>query len=516
MLDTGAQPMKRPILEPVRSQAAGPIRDDDRATTFVIVVAAVIAAGVTLYQLTRPGFLFGITPDISAWLGGSMRLVHGALPYRDFVFTQPPGFVLLASPLAFLSQLIGTRDGLAVLRLGTPLLAAGSVLLIGKVVRHHGPAAVIVACGVMALFPAELYAIRSGLLEPVVAFFCLAGAALIFKGDTFAGSRRVVAGGVAFGIAGTVKVPAILPVLVVAGLCLPEVRGRLLPFLGGVAAGFGIPTLPFFLAAPASFIRDVVGTQFSRIPASHRVSIPIRLGHLTGVSAFGSDDLLAIAATVVLAAIVVAAFVVPRGRPTTFEWFAIVATVAVALAQLGPAWYYPHYAAFMAPFLGMLLGVSLARLVGRRTPRIAQTIAAVGVAVLLTNQLLVLRGEAAPDIARVVDAVIPAGACTLSDAPSKLVTTDRFVAAIPGCTDMTDPQGTTLAYGYGAAGAGQAWIVAFEHANYVVTVAPVADWYIPPDAALRAYVAAHFRTLHAGGLLFYVRNGFPAGAPPST
>ena len=120
----------------------------DRSSTLIIRVIAVLAAGITLYQVSRPGFLFGITPDIAAWLGGSIRLVHGAMPYRDFDLLQPPGFTLLASPLAFLSEWIGTRDALAVLRLCTPLLAAASVLLIGKVVRHHGPPAVIVACGV--------------------------------------------------------------------------------------------------------------------------------------------------------------------------------------------------------------------------------------------------------------------------------------------------------------------------------------------------------------------------------
>jgi Glycosyltransferase family 87 len=489
-------------------------RPDDRTSTVIIVVAAVLGAGVTLYQLTRPGFLFGITPDISAWLGGSIRLVHGALPYRDFDLTQPPGFALLATPFAFLSELIGTRDALAVLRLFTPLLAAGNVFLIGKVVRHRGYAALIVACGVMAFFPAELYAIRSGLLEPVVDFFCLAGAGFVFDGDGFSDSRRrILAGGIAFGIAGTVKAPAIVPVAVVAVLCLPEIRRRLLPFVIGVIAGFGIPTLPFFLAAPAGFIRDVIGTQLGRIPAVDRVSIPVRLGDLTGVAGIGGGTAAALIATVVLAVIVAAAFVLPRRAPSRFEWFAIVATVLVGIAQLGPAWYYEHYAAFIAPFLGILLGVSLARLSEPRAWRvaIATAIAAAVVAVLLVSQVALVHGESVPDIASTVDAMVPAGGCTLSDAPSKLVTTNRFVATAPGCTDMVDSQGATLSYGYGSAGAQQLWTVAVEHADYLVTSTPFAGWYIPPDATLRAYVAANFQLHRAGGLLFYVRNGFPGG-----
>src|SRR4029077_13080554 len=122
-------------------------RESDRSSTVIVRVIAVVAAGITFYQLNRPGFLFGITPDIAAWLGGSVRLVHGSMPYRDFDLVQPPGFPLLVSPLAFLSEWIGTRDARAVLRLCTPFLAAASVLLIGKVVRQHGRLAVIVACG---------------------------------------------------------------------------------------------------------------------------------------------------------------------------------------------------------------------------------------------------------------------------------------------------------------------------------------------------------------------------------
>jgi len=180
----------------------------DRASPAIIAAAAVLAAGITLYGLSRPGFLFGITPDISVWIGASVRLIHGAVPYRDFDLIQPPGFTLLASPFAALSEWVGTRDALAVLRLCTPLLAAGSVVLMGRLIRHRGRSALVVACGVMAFFPAELYALRSGLLESVVDFFCLAALVLIFDEDSFVASRRrLFLGGIVFGIAGLVKSP---------------------------------------------------------------------------------------------------------------------------------------------------------------------------------------------------------------------------------------------------------------------------------------------------------------------
>jgi alpha-1,2-mannosyltransferase len=488
-------------------------RTVDPTSTVIIRLIAALAAVITSYQLTRPGFLFGITPDISAWLGGSIRLVHGAMPYRDFDLLQPPGFPLLASPLAFLSKWIGTRDALAILRLCTPLLSAASVLLMGRVVRVHGRVAVIVACGVMALYPAELYALRSGLLESVVAFFCLAGAALMFQGDSVATSRRrVLAGGVAFGIAGTVKAPAIVPVVVLAVLCLSDLRKRFIPFVGGVVAGFGIPTLPFFLMAPAAFIRDVIITPLSSIPAGNRVSIPVRLGDITGTSAFG-DAWASIIATVVIVMLVVAAFLLPRRRPSTLEWFAIAATVLASLAQLGPSYYFANYTAFVTPFLGLLLGISVGRLVEHRSERIAPAIAALAVAILFTHQVFAISGSETLDIAGVVDAVIPAGGCTLSDAPSKLVTTNRFVSTTSACNALIDPEGATLSYGYGSAGAERLWTGMVEQADYMLTSTPFANWDIPPDAQLRAYVTANFHLIERGALLFYVRDGSPFGQP---
>jgi alpha-1,2-mannosyltransferase len=482
----------------------------DRLTTRIITVLAIAAAGVTLFQLSRPGLLFGVTPDISVYVGGAVRLVHGAVPYRDFVFVQPPGFVLLATPVAFLSELIGTRDALALLRLLTPVLAAANVVLVGRLVRHQGRAATLVACAVMALFPGELYAIRGPQLEPVLVLLCLLGAVLVYNGDTPADSRRLAFGGLAFGFAVAVKTTAVLPLIVLVVLLAPQWRRRLLPFIGGAAAGLGIPTLPFLLLAPAAFLRDTVATQLGRIPASGRVPLPVRLGDLTGLSAFGAPDAVTIALAIAIGGFVIVAFAVSRRPPTTLEWFALGSTVAVGLAQLAPALYYQQYAAFMAPFLAAALGVSVGRLAGLRPGRLAMAAAAVLVVALLTAQLVYVASESVPDVARSVDAVVPAGGCALSNSPVFLFTADRFQAASPGCTAMTDPYGTTLALGDSSAEAIATWNTAFAKVDYVVTDVPIDAWQLPPNAHLAAYVAANFRLLRSGGLLFYVRHGFTA------
>ncbi len=473
---------------------------------------AVVAGALTLYQVTRPGLLFGATPDVAVYLGAAVRLVHGAVPYRDFVFVQPPGFVLLTTPVAALSDLTGTRVALAVLRLTTPLLAASSVLLVGALVRHRGLAATLVACTVMAVFPAQLYAIRGPQLEPVAVFLLLLGAVTVFNGDSLVGSRRQVGGGAALGAAVAVKLSAAIPVAALLLVCVWVVRRRAAATATAATAVFGLLAAPFVAMAPGAFWHDAVATQLGRVPGGGRAPLLTRLGEMTGVSEIGAPPAAAIAVAAALTGIVLIAFVATRRRPTPLEWFALAATAAVVIAQLAPAQYYTQYAALLAPFVSVLLGLSAARLVGRRfRARAAAATVGVACAVLVVAQLLYVSGEAAPDYAASIDAVLPPGACALSDSPVLLVTANRFQAAAPGCTLMTDPAGTALAQPSSSAAAMATWRRAFEHVEYVVTDQPITRWSLPPGAEIPRYVAALFRMTRAGPLLIYVRV-LPLGA----
>ena len=91
--------------------AAGPrVAAARNPAALVTVAMALVAVGLQVLRLTRPGgFLPGNASDTSLYLGTAIRLVHGALPYRDFVLLQPPGVVLVMSPFALLSDLVGSR-----------------------------------------------------------------------------------------------------------------------------------------------------------------------------------------------------------------------------------------------------------------------------------------------------------------------------------------------------------------------------------------------------------------------
>ena len=157
----------------------------------VIVTATLLALGLRVYQITRPGVLLGVAwYDDGVYFASALRLAQGALPYRDFVFAQPPGLTLLLTPAALAAKVIGTARGMAIARILTLLASTAGVVLGGLLVRHRGLLAVTVTCGLLAVFPASVGDARTVFIEPWVALFCLAGALVVFDGDRLAGQAE--------------------------------------------------------------------------------------------------------------------------------------------------------------------------------------------------------------------------------------------------------------------------------------------------------------------------------------
>jgi hypothetical protein len=484
----------------------GLLRRHPNAT--IVALCALVAAALDALQLGRPGYLLGGTPDISVYLGAAIRLVHGALPYRDFVLVQPPGSTLLLSPAALLSELVGTRWALAMVRLGTILVAAANVVLVGRLVSHRGRLQTLVACGVMAILPAELYALDAGLLEPLVDLFCLLGAAIVFEGGALSPSwRRWLIGGAAVGFGVAVKLPAAVPALVLGAACLPDARRRLAPFVGGVVAGFVLPSVAFIAAAPGSFFRDVVGSQLGRLPDASRASAATRLAGMT----LGGGGNVAVAITLALFAVAVLGLAVRGRRRDASEWFAIASALLVVGVQFVPSQYYPQYAALLAPFLAMSLATAVDRLAALlRRPVLVLAAVTAFLAVVLAGQVVAIAASSVSDPAAAVDAVVPPGACTLSNGPRVLVPSDRFVSTGPGCTEMVDPFGTMLTFA-GDPGTGvAAFRAAISHANYLVLTSSVAGWLSGPYTPLQTVVSGDFHLVRSGDLWIYVRDGYPA------
>ena len=543
-----------------------------RLTPVNLAIAAVtvLALGLRLFYLTRPGYLLGVTEyDDGSYFGSAVRLVHGVPPYRDFVFVQPPGITLLMTPVAWVSKVIGTGAGLAVARVLTMLAGAAGVTMAGLLVRHRGVLAVLVACGVMAVYPDSVASAHTLLLEPWLVLFCLAGAVAVFDGDRITGStRRLLWGGVAFGFAGAVEAWAIIPVLVIAVLSIRRLR-RTAVCAGGVAAGFVVPVLPFVALAPQKFYHGVITAQVGGRVNATRMPLWFRLRQMSGFAnqpdirhLYVAGVILLIVAFVIIACAV--ALLLTRRLPPALEWFAYLTAAAVVGIFLWPAQFHYHFSGFLAPFLGLSAALPASRLLAAIVDRVgggqpaggqpdsrrpaasrpgagqpaggrrklagqalawaAAGLAVAGIAAGTWNQAAFER-KLEPDAPVAMMAagqrIIPPGACVLADNVAYTVTANRFISPVPGCPTIDDGTGANYALSHGrstATGAGRVpavaamWRSAFEHAQYV-WLTGLNHHRIAWTPALTAYFEENFVNVanHARDLRLYVRKGLSRG-----
>jgi alpha-1,2-mannosyltransferase len=527
------------------ASAAWPLRPN-----VVIAVAALLGLGLRIFQLTRPGYLTGFTQyDDGVYIGNALRLVDGVIPYRDFAMVQPPGSMLLMVPAALGGKAFGSAWALAAARVLTVGADTANIVLVGRLVRHRGALAAGVASGGYAVYPAALNASQSLFLEPWLNLFCLLGAVLLFDGDQITGlggpggtdrrTRGALWAGVCFGVGAAVKIWAAVPALVAWVLCLSARRGRL-SFAGGFAAGIAVLCLPFEILAPTGFGRTVFVSEL--VQATHgRVGATPRVADITGIiglSSVGVNPRIwqGITAAAALFVFVVVAWLRASragSRATPLDWFALVTTAVVIGMLFSPSEWYVHYAAFAGPFLVVLIGLSAARLFTpgkakpekarpenakpenakpRKRPRrirtvsIAAVFAALAIAAMGAADGYTVTTLYPARSLQEASALIPPGACVLTDTASVTIVIDRFSARSPGCPAVVDTVGTLIATTHGkdfVAGPGvlqadtQVWQQAFRHAEYVwlignngYTGARIA-W----TPALHAYFVSHFRLI---------------------
>ena len=333
----------------------------------VIAAVTVLALGLRLFYLTRPGYLLGVTEyDDGSYFGSAVRLVHGVLPYRDFVFVQPPGITLLMAPAALVSRVIGTDGGIAIARVLTMLAGAAGVAMTGLLVRHRGVLAALIACGVVAVYPDS-----------------------VSSSHTLA--RRAVAGVVLHGRSGDgvrrrpdhrQRPEADHGAAPPSGSAALSRHGRSFRYLSspcsasggygglrctwaGVAAGFLIPVLPFAALAPHSFYDSVITAQVGGRVHAARMPLWYRLRQMSGfanephVRHLYIAGLLALIVVFVIVACALA-LLLTRRLPPPIEWFAYGSTVAVVGIFLWPAQFHYHFSGFLAPFLGLSVALPAA------------------------------------------------------------------------------------------------------------------------------------------------------------
>lgn len=431
---------------------------------FVVGAAAVavfaLAVAVRLLPVLQGGGLHGMANyDDGVHYAAAVGLVHGELPYRDFLLLHPPGIVVLLAPVAALGRLIGDPDAFAVARLGWMAMGGLNALLVGAVLRRLGAVAALVgALGYAVFFPA-VYSSHTVLLEPPATTGLLLSLLLVRAVDAElpqGGRWRLLLAGACLGATTTLKIWGVVPVLVVVGWLLLRRRRRdAWTYLAGAAGICVVICLPFFLAAPATMWRMVITDQLGRSRGNR--SLTTKLEQLTGVSPWADSGFGWL--LVVALAVFAAATVVSLVRPRTRLLGALLVVLTVLLLS-APSWFlhYPELTAAPAMLvLGAAVGV-LADLVRRRAGRaVAAGLvgAVVVVAVLSTYPLLALQlGDRFPG-ASLARTLASTPGCVTADDPTVLIESDLLRRNLDrGCTLVVDPGG----YSYDLAEPGAAQV----------------------------------------------------------
>ena len=296
--------------------------------------------------------------DDGVHYAAAMGLVHGLLPYRDFLFLHPPGIAVLLAPFAWLAELIGEPGAMVVARLCWMALGGLNAVLCGLVLLPLGRLAALITGLMYAVFFGAVYVEHTVLLEPpatIVLLLALVITRALGTGEGI-GTVHYVAAGLLLGLSPALKIWGVLAVLVVAG-ALAWRRGlrRGVTVLLSAVASCTVVCLPFFLAARGAMWQMVVADQVGRRRGSF-VGVK-RVDDILGLSLWTSQPRLhlgtALMAVLVLVALVVC---VVRAQLRLLATLLITHTLLLAVT---PVWFL-HYAGVIAAPLVLVLGAGLA------------------------------------------------------------------------------------------------------------------------------------------------------------
>lgn len=424
-----------------------------RADWYRYVVLFVLAFGLRLLvPLTTRGLVGNYSYDASVYYSAGAALVHGRVPYRDFIMLHPPGVLMAVAPAAWIGRLTSDRTGFALAMLAFTALGAASAVLVVVVARRLGIGWRAATAG--GLFYAmwflsvrNEYLIR---LEPLGNLLVLCGIVGYAGIGGRHSKRSAVLCGAGLGAATSVKIWYAVPLAVV--LCF-LIAHRRPGDAGRVVLGAGAAVVlicgPFFALAPSSMWRMVVSEQLGRDQANPLRALLTLQRLPPGVSwqtAYLLDTVLLVAVGVLL----VAAWRAPAVRLPA----ALLLTMGGVLV-VGPSWFFSYIdyltpaAALCVATGGAAIGVvrrkAGALLAGACT--VAGAIVVVLALVVPATRLWYGQGKARASLpsAQLTSAVTNVR-CVMSDSPMALIGLNALHRNLAnGCQNWIDVTGRTYA-----------------------------------------------------------------------
>jgi alpha-1,2-mannosyltransferase len=421
----------------------------DRALIAAVIVLSFVARAI---PLVRGGGLLGYMGyDDGVYYSSAVALVHGVLPYRDYLFLHPPGIAVLLSPFALLGALTADATGFAAARLAWMAIGALNAGLVALVAGRYGRRAGLLAGFLYAGWYAATRAERTTILiGPETTLLLIA---VLLLGDVRRITRRrAAAAGAALGLSVAIQLWQIVPLVVVLGALVLALRRHgedwrrpAVAFVAGAMVVPAIIVLPFFLAAPAETIRYVLVDQLQR--ANLQTPLASRLRALEGLPTGGAflrhipDRVVLAVAILGVVAVVVAAIRVPAAR----MWCLLV-LIETTYLLVSPN-FFAHYSGWIAPSVAIVVGVAAATAIdaARQRPRlvVALQLACVVILAFVALTTVVRRiGTALPRTA--IERDVSAARCVAADAPVLLVETATLRRNLTNrCAIVLDPTGTS-------------------------------------------------------------------------
>jgi alpha-1,2-mannosyltransferase len=437
---------------------AGPDRGDVnqwRGAAVAVFLIGLVARIAQVWHGAGPGSDLGYDPAV--YFAAADGLVHGRLPYHDFVLLHPPGLMLALSPFAFATRFVSDQTAFILANLAFTVLGALNAMFVVHIGRKLGLSLFAAVGGGLfaALWLGSVHAEYMARLEPLANLFVLVALYAYAAARRNPSARWLFVMGAGLGAATSVKIWYVVPLVVLLGWAVVSIRARreVVAAICGAAVAMIAINAFFFWRAPTAMWRMVVADQLgrSRFDASpitrfdqandvitwHRLLGPVATGFAVVVLILGSLLLLTMAWTH------------PAGRPLV----ALVAAQLVVLA-LSPSWF-GFYADYLTPAFALAVAAGVeairrAQWTSTRTwrhsaARVGPAAVAVALIVLVAPLTWQRAGLAFPSVR--LAAAVKSSPCVVSDSPMALIELNALSRSFaPGCRDWVDVVGRT----YGA------------------------------------------------------------------
>ena len=499
------------------------VTNSSRSPWWIDVVVAVVSLSFAASQFITDRIMSAF--DSGVYFGAASQFVAGHLPYRDFVFVQPPGALVLLSPWALIGQLTSTSIGFTLARGCSAVVVAALAVLISRLLRTYGAMAALVGGLAVALAPIAAFEMTAVKLEPYCLLLSLAGACAVMRAehrDPRGASRLIASAGFALGVAGAVKLWALL-IFVALAVCVWRIgRQFMVRFAAWAMGGFVVFAGPFFLFAPSQFITQVFTVQLFR---SHNalgaVTTVNRLSQITGLRntplALNGVEIFMFYGVIAVLALL---GLLLGGRRRLCDDFFLVASALTLVALLVSKEFYNYYGYFLVP---LLVGQSVASvfqikrgLIARRdsmsgpaSPHLVTVTSRVVLVLLLGGAVIasavgghsLIEVDAGANQPTLIDHYIPSGSCVIFDDAIQGVLASRLVSASPSCPVIVDAGGLSMAVGgvhpLRSLALTQLWRRDFLAAQYVV-LAGLTPLGIPWSGTLYSWFVQHFHVVFNG------------------